>query len=126
MVNSASFVAIATQMMKVSPEPRDFIAWFGATPKIINDVWHAGDFDDVEPKHLLWACLLLRVYATESICARMVGVTRKTFRKYAWKCIHKVADLFPAIVSLATSHWVISTAWQLSDLLLHSLSDTAR
>jgi hypothetical protein len=101
MVNSATFVAIAMQMMKTSPEVRDFVARYGVTPQVVNDIWHAGDFaGEVQPKHLLWACLLLRVYATESVLAGMVGVTRKSFRKWAWKCIHKVSDLFPEIVSL--------------------------
>jgi hypothetical protein len=107
-VKSSTFEAAAAKMMKTTnPEDRDFMAWYGSTSQVINDIWHAGDFEgDVEPKHLLWACLLIRVYATESVCARMVGVTRKTFRIYAWKCIHKVSDLFPRIVSLATSYWL--------------------
>jgi hypothetical protein len=101
MVNSTTFVKLAIEMIKTTPEARDFVAHFGVTPEVINDIWHAGDFVDeqLEPKHLLWACLLLRVYASESVLAGMVGVTRKTFRKYAWKGIKLVSDLFPTIVS---------------------------
>ena len=41
----------------------------------------------IQPYHLLWALLFLKIYATESVLATMTGSDEKTFRKYVWNIL---------------------------------------
>jgi hypothetical protein len=41
----------------------------------------------------MWALLLLRTYNREEVLATMAGVDEKTFRKWAWKLVEKLAQL---------------------------------
>lgn len=83
---------------------RKFKAYFGATPQICADIWqminpHEEISSYAKPVHLLWALMLIKVYATEEVLSGIAGVTEKTFRKWAWKFIQATADLSSILVS---------------------------
>lgn len=63
---------------------RDFRALFGVGANLCSVVWNLCDFPDgTKPKHLLWALLFLKVYASESALISIAGgPTRKAFRKW--------------------------------------------
>jgi hypothetical protein len=79
---------------------RKFRAFFGTSSLVCVAVW---DFLLVQrprkstPEHLLWALLLLRRYTIESVNAALVGVSEKTFRKWAHTFIHLLSNL-PVII----------------------------
>ena len=81
---------------------RDFRALFGASPATILDVWQRSELAtmEIQPKHLMWACMFAKVYASESVHATLVGVTRKTFRKWVWLVIPEVAEIYSDVVSM--------------------------
>jgi hypothetical protein len=72
---------------------QDFTSLFGISVNICSVVWNLCDFPiGIEPIHLLWAFLFLKVYGTEPVLIAIVGgPTRKTFRKCAWSVIDEVA-----------------------------------
>lgn len=45
------------------------------------------------PYHLLWALLILKVYASKSVCSLSVGTTEKTFRKWSGIVIIQISNL---------------------------------
>jgi uncharacterized protein (DUF2336 family) len=49
--------------------------------------------DKLSPRYLMWALLLLRTYNREEVLATMAGVDEKTFRKWAWKLVERLAQL---------------------------------
>ena len=68
---------------------RKFKAHFGASPEICCDIWQMINPCEemnsyTRPMHLLWGCMLMKVYATEEVLSAIAGVTEKTFRKWAW------------------------------------------
>ena len=108
MVNSASFLLLARTIQRGGhgdgryASDRAFRALFGVSSLVVNDIWHAAKPNfpaGTKPKHLLWACLLLKVYGTEDALSSLVGTTRKTFRKWSWAVINVVSDLFSVLVS---------------------------
>ncbi len=48
---------------------------------------------DARPKHLLWALLFLKVYATESINSLICGADEKTCRKWSWTFVRLQSQL---------------------------------
>jgi hypothetical protein len=49
---------------------------------------------NAERKHLLWALVFLKVYATEEIhCAIAGWPNADTFRKYSWYFVRKISEL---------------------------------
>lgn len=53
-------------------------------------------------KHLLWGCMLMKTYTTGTVLARLAGVCRETFSKWAWLAIKMVSNLHLRVVSAAT------------------------
>lgn len=47
----------------------------------------------LQPEHLLWACMFLKLYSTEHVHAGMAGVDEKTFRKHVWTSVKALAQL---------------------------------
>ena len=53
-----------------------------------------------QPKHLLWALMLLKLYAAESVLRTLAGgVDEKTYRKWAWLYVYEISDLQYKVVS---------------------------
>ena len=79
----------------------------GTTYNVCSEIWNLirpGERDEFaggQPKHLFWALLFLKSYATESILTRVVGgVDKKTFRKWTWLFLGGISDLKTRVVSI--------------------------
>ena len=87
---------------------RRFRACFGAPREVVANIWNriddapGGIESGAEPKHLLWALVHLKVYSTEEIHCAIVGwPSTKTFSKWAWYFVKKIAELKDDIICLA-------------------------
>ena len=82
----------------------EFKALFGVSPVVCLDIWQrSGMANTLEPKHLLWGLLFLKVYATETPLCALVGVTRKTYRKWVWEAVRYISRVYPQVVSMIVS-----------------------
>ena len=73
---------------------RRFAALFGVSPSVCASTWAIiwkQLPDGSEPKHLIWALLFLKVYATEHVNCALTGVDCKTFRKWVWIFLRIIA-----------------------------------
>jgi len=79
----------------------DFASLFGSNPHVCALTWNLLDLSDVAalPKHLLWGLMLLKSYTKESMLCSIAGVSRATFRKWAWIVIKAIAGLSTNVVS---------------------------
>ena len=105
----------------VSGNSRKYVAMFGITPLKVHHLWRliveGDDGNDgnnrsekkFAPNHLLWALLLLRSYGREVILATLVGVSEKTFRKWAWMMIEELARIENLVSSLALKKFFCNT-----------------
>ena len=88
-----------------STEDRDFREFFGCSLSIAGEVWdmlrtEALLPEDGMPRHLLCALMLMKIYGKEkTLCTLAGGIDKKTFRKWAWLFIIKMADLESSVVS---------------------------
>ena len=106
-------------------EDRRFRGLFGARIEIVLKVWlmlGEGGLrpEKSKPKHLLWTLYFLKVYPREAPGCSAVGGSKgaidpKTFRKWVWLFIERIAELADEVVSiffvmptLASSHTVAS------------------
>lgn len=92
---------------------------FGASIAIITAIWNeieaSVDAPGAMPKHLLWALVFLKIYASEEVHCRLVGWTDSdTFRKWSWYFVEKIADLKDTII-------VFDNRFQLYDSSTHCL-----
>lgn len=76
--------------------------FFGAPCVVIEDLWHRMQpLDDPAGQriHLLWALVFLKVYSTEDVHCRLVGIKDpKTFRKWSWYMLSKIAGLKGSVI----------------------------
>ena len=92
---------VKKDLRRMSPKPRNrlFRSFFGTSSKISALLWRFISIDrnkhsTAAPKHLLWALLFLKIYATEYVhCAFAGGVDPKTFRKWCWIFVKAIANL---------------------------------
>ena len=83
------------------------IATFGTLPNVCTGIWERlriyTDYTDrngAHPYHVLWTLLELKQYQTAIVTARsIVGVTEKTFSKWAWHFAEGIAYLEAHVVS---------------------------
>jgi hypothetical protein len=106
----------------------DFYSLFGASPKICSILWQMilhknnnGLQDGASPEHLLWALLFMKTYTTEPIMCSMVGVSRKTLRKWVWWVVDQLSNLEDKVVS----RW-IKCIKQSQDQLIFSRSHVSK
>ena len=83
-----------------------WISHFQVVPYVIAVVWEMLHIDTngeedkgSEPKHLLWALLLLKTYQSEAVLAGICGCHEDTFRKWSWNFILKISYLEHEVVS---------------------------
>jgi hypothetical protein len=81
-----------------------FRSAFNASPDVCSHVWEYVSYYELKPrkalpKHLLWALIFLKSYATEPFLAGLVGASEKTFRKWIWLMIETISRLYSKIVS---------------------------
>ena len=83
-----------------------FKAFFGATPEVCNDIWFKLDpteniDGEAQPKHLLWALMLAKVYAFEKVLAKLACCDEKTYRKWAWRFLEGISEIVtPQVIDL--------------------------
>jgi len=73
-----------------------FLSLFGVTLSVATIIWGKleGKLEtESKTEHLLWSLLRLRTYATGDVCATIVNVDSKTFRKWSRRFIEKLAGL---------------------------------
>jgi hypothetical protein len=72
---------------------REFRSLYGVGPDVCCTLWSTCGYNKkTKPKHLLWGLMFLKTYETENILAKIAGTNRKTFRKWNWYVIQKVAN----------------------------------
>ena len=91
-------------------EDRRFRSLFGARIEIVLKVWLMLGKDGLRPKkskprHLLWTLYFLKVYPREAPGCSAVGGSKgaidpKTFRKWVWLFIERIAELADEVVSI--------------------------
>lgn len=88
---------------------RNFVAFFHARPREVAITWNLlcleGHLDDlgpnsVNPEHLLWALMFMKVYSNETVLSSVAGCSEKTFRKWVWFYMEAIAKLDAKVVSL--------------------------
>ena len=80
---------------------RDFRSLFGCSPVVCGVLWVKCKFKNwVEPKHLLWALMFLKVYATEKTLATLAGIgDRQKYRETIWPILTNISKLKKSVVS---------------------------
>jgi hypothetical protein len=106
-------------------EDETFRGFFGAPLDVVTDLWNRVDvfIDDKAalPKHLLWALIFIKVYATEAVHCALVGwPDEKTFRKWTWYFLEKISLLKDDIIKLDNRF----EQWDGSSLCLMSIDGT--
>lgn len=84
-------------------DDRCFRAHFGYGPRVCARIWRRcklGLVRGAKPQHVLWWLAFKKMYATEPVLSAMCGVTRKTWRKWAWKIGKKIASQYGTVVSV--------------------------
>lgn len=75
---------------------RRFKVLFGVSPVICAKVWTAlipSLPASASPLHLLWTLYFLKQYGKEEVNASFAQTTEKTYRKWCWTIIQKIAEL---------------------------------
>lgn len=72
-------------------------SFFGVGPAHCEIVWnlicHQQSVNDLQPQHMLFGLLFLKLYSTEEIHSHLFRVTRTTFRTLSWRAVHVMAEL---------------------------------
>lgn len=101
-VSASTFAHHASEMMRCTPglsqvvQERRFRALFGISAAVCAKAWDL-IVDDLphgaSPVHLLWSLLFLKVYASEHNNHLITGADEKTFRKWTWIFLERLADM---------------------------------
>lgn len=111
---AAWFVEYASQLFHARPESYQKPAWkrkwkahFGVSLRACLRVWlDIRGPRGLRRKHLLMALHMLQCYPSEEVAAPKFGVTAKTFRKWAWFVIERIAALDYVNVTIALNVYV--------------------
>jgi hypothetical protein len=81
-----------------------FGSLFGVTPDQCSELWTLLSSETTmdsyaKPKHLLWALMLMKIYATEAVLSVSAGCDKNTFRKWTWTFIEEMSNLSKSVVS---------------------------
>ena len=74
---------------------RRFKSMFGTTPIVTAIAWEkcSPHVPGADPKHLLWAMLFLKQYASEEVHSAMADCDEKTFRKWCWHYVGRLQNI---------------------------------
>lgn len=75
---------------------RRFVALFGVSSSSATILWNRlGNcpINGGAPKHLLWALMFVKIYATENVNATLLKTDEKTFRKWTWVFLKMLSDI---------------------------------
>jgi hypothetical protein len=104
-INVGTFIAVGRpyithhgRLLSQRTEHGKFKSFFGASAEVCFDVWYKLDPQinisrSAQPKHLLWALMLVKVYATEEVLAKLACCDEKTYRRgrgFFWKRFQKL------------------------------------
>ena len=88
-------------------DDRTFRTLFGVSPEVCVDLWQICKFKkSTRPKHLLWALLFIKVYATEDVLCSIAHTNRRTFRDWMWPTLEAVKKSKSKVVSTISSRVV--------------------
>ena len=113
------FAALGSEMLKKAPglshsiAKRRFRALFGTSPTVCSTIWRLLSNKlpkGSKPKHLLWACLFLKIYATEQVNSVITGADPKTFRKWVWILLRCIASQH--LVSISFFEFYVRSQFQ--------------
>jgi len=95
-VTKSTGVCLATQLER-------FVAHFGVNPSICKLLWvllkETPNFDShAQKNHLLWALHWLKTNCNEANMHSMFGMDEKTFRKWKYYFVKKIAELDRVII----------------------------
>ncbi|KAI2498412.1 hypothetical protein MHU86_16109 [Fragilaria crotonensis] len=89
-----TFISEARRLLKSNANlgagvpDRDFRSHFGVSPTVCFMIWEKCKSSflvhNVLPRHLLWALMFLKIYATEDVLSTIAAVSRKTYRFWTW------------------------------------------
>ena len=102
--NIRHFLGVAAE--KTLSNERRFRSFYGASSSTCERLWMLIDPyktmpRGVQPFHLLWGLLFLKVYATEPVHCSIVGCPdEKTFRKWSILFVNAISQLENEIVSV--------------------------
>ena len=98
-----------SKIISSCPKDKEFIkqwrSFFGCSPCISWMIWELLNKHSFLPpapqcRHLLWALLLLKTYAHDSVSSALVGgCDVKTWRKHSWRYIEYISNLESKVVS---------------------------
>ena len=89
-------------------QERRFRTFFGAHPNVVRNLWVAlvefenllNDYPDATCEHLLWTLYFLKVYAPFAVHSAHVGCDKKTYSKWVWIFVERIANLHVVKVKL--------------------------
>lgn len=90
---------LGSSILKENYCNRKFRSLFGTSPLVCSKVWNKLNDESVntrsegEPKHLLWALILLKTYSTEHVMRSILGADEKSLRKWVWYYVSLLASL---------------------------------
>jgi DDE superfamily endonuclease len=110
-MSNAAREALGMPLNKVfvaDKENKVFRGFFGAPVEVVADIWnrilpliHDEYKASAKPKHLLWALVFIKIYSTEEVHCRIVGwPDPKTFRKWSWYFLQKIANMKDDVILL--------------------------
>ena len=82
---------------------RDFATFFGVTPTVCFKMWQLMRIPQctgILPVHLLWALMFFKIYGREAVLCSLAKTSTKTYRKWIWKVIPRMAGTYPLLVSV--------------------------
>jgi len=105
----ATFLLIGNAMLDVAnlaekTQKRRWRALFGTSALVMSQLWNRLTQQNRlppkgRPKHLLWMCVFLKVYRSEAVHCKLVGVRdEKTYRKWVWLFIDASESIMPSLV----------------------------
>ena len=109
-ITADEFKAIANEVLRKNPnrtdkeQERTWDEYFGTSSVVAAELWNNINptitvDPKSKPKHLLWALLFLKQYATESVHCSIVGIQdQKTFRLWSWRFVRAIANLKPRYI----------------------------
>lgn len=84
---------IATRATGNELNSRTFISFYGLSPQILAESWDLirSKLEGAKPKHLLWACMFMKLYLPEDVMCILLATSKPTLRKWVWKVIESLA-----------------------------------
>jgi hypothetical protein len=89
---------IATKQPGISLDSRTFVSFYGTSPEIISECWEILESRALvegggKLKHLLWACMFMKLYLPEDVMCVLLNTSKPTLRKWVWKYIEGLSLL---------------------------------